>query len=135
MASHTVGSSPSCEHGAVSRSVLVVDDDAIFRRLIAELLSGWGHVVIGEAAGVQEALACAIDLRPEVALVDIGLPDGDGFSLSRQLSAMPWALRIVLISTDADAASDPAMRRAGASGFLPKDQLSGPTLRRLIEDE
>lgn len=118
----------------MSRSVLVVDDDAIFRRLIAGLLTGWGHVVVGEAAGVEEALARAIDLRPDVALVDIGLPDGDGFSLTRQLVAMPWPLRVVLISTDADAASVPALQRAGASGFLPKDNLSGPALRRLIED-
>jgi CheY-like chemotaxis protein len=114
--------------------VLVVDDDAIFRRLIAGILSGWGHIVVGEAAGVEEALARALELQPDIALVDVGLPDGDGFSLTRQLSAMPWGLQVVLISTDADAASVPATRRAGASGFLPKDKLSGPALRRLIED-
>lgn len=118
----------------MSRSVLVVDDDAIFRRLIGGILSGWGHTVVGEAAGVQEALTRALELRPHVALVDIGLPDGDGFSLTRRLTAMPWPLRVILISTDADAASVPATRRAGASGFLPKDTLSGPALRRLIED-
>jgi CheY-like chemotaxis protein len=118
----------------VSRSVLVVDDDAIFRRLIGEVLAGWGHTVVGEAGGVREALARARELRPDIALVDIGLPDGDGFSLTRQLSAMPWPLRVVLISTDANAASVPATRRVGASGFLPKDQLSGAALRRLIED-
>jgi CheY-like chemotaxis protein len=134
VASHTVGVRPSCKHGAVSRSVLVVDDDATFRRLIGGILSGWGHTMVGEAAGVEEALARAVELRPDIALVDIGLPDGDGFSLTRQLSTMPWQLRVVLISTDADAASVPATRRAGASGFLPKDKLSGPALRRLIED-
>ena len=114
--------------------MLVVDDDAIFRRLIAGVLSGWGHIVVGEAAGVEEALTRAVELRPDVALVDVGLPDGDGFSLTRQLSAMPWGMQVVLISTDADAASVPATQRAGASGFLPKDKLSGPALRRLIED-
>lgn len=118
----------------MSRSLLVVDDDAIFRRLIGEVLSGWGHTVVGEASGVQEALSRAIELRPEIALVDIGLPDGDGFSLARQLASMPWPLRVVLISTDADAASVPAAARAGASGFLPKDTLAGPALRRLIEE-
>jgi CheY-like chemotaxis protein len=118
----------------VSRSVLVVDDDAIFRRLIGEILSGWGYTVVGEATGVKEALALALELRPDIALVDIGLPDGDGFALARQLSAMPWSLRVVLISTDADAASAPAIQRAGASGFVPKDKLSGPALRRLIEN-
>jgi DNA-binding NarL/FixJ family response regulator len=134
VASHTIGVSPSCEHGAVSRSVLVVDDDAIFRRLISGILSGWGHIVVGEAASVEEALARAAELRPDIALVDIGLPDGDGFSLTRQLCATARPPRVVLISTDADAASVPAIRRAGASGFLPKYKLSGPALRRLIED-
>ena len=118
----------------MSRSVLVVDDDAIFRRLIGGILSGWGHTVVGEAAGVEEALARAVELRPDVALVDVGLPDGDGFALTRRLCAMPWPLRVVLTSTDADASSVAATRRAGASGFLPKDKLSGPGLRRLIED-
>ena len=118
----------------MSLSVLVVDDDAIFRRLIGTILSGWGHTVVGEAAGVEEALARALELRPDIALVDIGLPDGDGFSLTQQLSAMPWSPRVVLISTDADAASVAATRRAGARGFLPKDKLSSAALRRLIED-
>jgi CheY-like chemotaxis protein len=134
VASHTIGAGPSCEHVPVTRSVLVVDDDAVFRRLISGILSGWGHIVVGEATGVDEALVRAVELRPDTALVDIGLPDGDGFSLTRQLCAMPWPLRVVLISTDADAASVPATRRAGASGFLPKDKLAGPALRRLIED-
>lgn len=97
------------------------------------MLADGGHVVIGEAASVEEALARAVELRPDTALVDIGLPDGDGFSLTRQLRAMPWSLRVILISTDADGANGPAARRAGASGFLPKTELSGLALRRLIE--
>lgn len=117
----------------MSRSVLVVDDDASFRRLAARVLCGSGHVVVGEAGSVQEALARATELRPETALVDIGLPDGDGFALARQLCAMPWPLAVVLISTDADGASGPAARRAGARGFLPKDELSGAALWRIVE--
>jgi CheY-like chemotaxis protein len=117
----------------VVRSVLVVDDDASFRHLAARVLTGWGHVVIGEAGSVEEALARAKELRPDTALVDIGLPDGDGFALTRQLRALPWPLRVVLISADADRASAPAAERAGASGFLPKDDVSGAAFRQLIE--
>jgi CheY-like chemotaxis protein len=120
---------------AVSRSVLVVDDDASFRRIIGRVLSAWGHVVVAEAGGVEEARACAVEWRPDVALVDIGLPDGNGFALARELCAMPWPLRVVLVSTDADGASGPAARRAGASGFLPKTELSGLAFRQLIEGE
>ena len=119
----------------MSRSVLVVDDDVSFRDLAARVLTGWGHVVIGEAGSVEEALVRAAELRPDTSLVDIGLPDGDGFSLTQQLRAMPWPLRVVLISSDSDGANAPAARRAGASGFFPKDELSDPALRRLIEGE
>jgi CheY-like chemotaxis protein len=115
------------------RSVLVVDDDAEFRGLATRILTSWGHAVIGEAGSVAEALAQAATLRPDFVLVDIGLPDGDGFSLTEQLVAMPWAVRVVLISSDADRASVQAAQRAGADSFVPKDELSGIALRELID--
>jgi CheY-like chemotaxis protein len=115
------------------RSVLVVDDDAGFRDLATRILTGWGHVVIGAAGSVAEALAQATKLRPDVVLVDIGLPDGDGFSLTEQLVAMPWAVHVVLISSEADRTTVQAAHRAGADSFLPKDELSSVALRQLIE--
>lgn len=118
----------------MSRSVLVVDDDPSFRDLAVRVLTTWGYDVVGAAGGVEEALACAGELQPDMALVDIGLPDGDGFSLTRQLRALPWPLRVVLISSDADSANIAAARGAGASGFLPKDELSAPALRHLIDE-
>jgi len=119
----------------VARSVLVVDDDPSFRDLATRVLNGWGHEVVGEAGTVAEALDRAVELRPEIALVDIGLPDGDGFELTERLRALPWPLRVVLISSDADRANVPAARRAGASGFFPKRDLPGDALRRLIEGQ
>jgi DNA-binding NarL/FixJ family response regulator len=133
MASPTVRGVPPWDYGQMPRSVLIVDDDAGFRDLATRILTGWGHVVIGEAGSVAEALAQASRLRPDTALVDIGLPDGDGFALTEQLVAMPWPLRVVLISCDADRGTVPAARRAGAVSFLPKDELSGDVLRRLID--
>jgi CheY-like chemotaxis protein len=118
----------------MTRSVLVVDDDASFRDLAARVLTGWGHVVIGEAGSVGEALARAAELSPDTALVDIGLPDGDGFALTRRLRALPRPPRVVLISADADRACAPAARRAGACGFFPKDEMSDRASRRLIEE-
>jgi DNA-binding NarL/FixJ family response regulator len=123
-----------CDDGPVRGSILVVDDDAAVRGLVVRILKSWGHVVISEAGSVAEALVCAEALRPETVLVDIGLPDGDGFSLTRQLGAKSWAMRIVLFSSDADRANVAAAHRAGAIGFLPKDELSSPALRRLIGD-
>jgi CheY-like chemotaxis protein len=117
---------------SMSRSVLVVDDDTAFRALAARTLRSWGHVVVGEAATAAEAVARTTELRPDAVLVDIGLPDGDGFSLAQVLSALPWHPRIVLISSDSDGANDAAARRVGAVGFVPKEDLLGASLRRLV---
>lgn len=119
----------------VARSILVVDDDAAVRGLIVRILKSRGYVVVGEAGSVADALTCADALRPDVALVDIGLPDGDGFSLTRQLRAKAWGMRVVLFSSDADRANAAAAERAGAAGFFPKDELSSPAVQRLIGDE
>ena len=116
------------------RTVLVVDDDVTFRHLAALLLDDLGHRMVGEAGSIAEALVRVEQLRPDAALVDIGLPDGDGHSLAWQLRQLPWPLRIVLISTDARATSELAVQRAGANGFLAKDDLAGNALRRLLEE-
>jgi CheY-like chemotaxis protein len=114
--------------------VLVVDDNAAFRGLAVRILVGWGHQVI-EADTVAEALSQAVEHRPGAAVVDIGLPDGDGFALARQLAALPFAPRVVLISTDSAAGNRSAASRAGALGFVPKDEMLRGDLRRLIDDD
>jgi DNA-binding NarL/FixJ family response regulator len=115
-------------------SILVVDDDASVRGLVVRILRSWGHVAIGEAGSVAEALDYADAQRPGVALVDVGLPDGDGFLLTRLLLAKPWAMRVVVFSSDADPANNAAAARAGAIGFFPKDELLSPALQRLVGD-
>ena len=113
-------------------SVLIVDDDAQFRGLAVRTLSSWGFSVIAEAGTVQEAIERSVELRPDAVLVDVGLPDGDGVSLAKRLSALDWQPRIVLISSDAEAVDSAEARRVGAAGFVPKEELAGATLRRLI---
>ncbi|AGZ44054.1 response regulator [Actinoplanes friuliensis] len=115
-------------------SILVVDDDASVRGLVVRILRSWGHTVIGEAGTVAEALAFALARQPGVVLVDIGLPDGDGFALTRQLRVDHPAVRVVIFSSDADPSNSAAAARAGAIGFFPKDELLSPALQRLIED-
>ena len=117
----------------MGRSILVVDDDAAVRGLVVRILRSWGYAAISEAGSVAQALACTAASEPDVVLVDIGLPDGDGFALTRQLVAISRARRIVLFSSDADQANINAAERAGAIGFLPKDELASPALQRLIE--
>ncbi|MFF5293714.1 response regulator [Paractinoplanes globisporus] len=113
-------------------TVLVVDDDPAFRALARQLLTDWGHDVVGEAGTVAEALARASQMWPDVALVDVGLPDGSGFAVSRRLTALPRPVRVVLISTDSDQAFRSAAHRAGAAGFLPKTELTKDALDDLL---
>jgi DNA-binding NarL/FixJ family response regulator len=89
--------------------------------------------VVGQAGTAAEAVARTAELRPDAVLADIGLPDGDGFALTHDLLALPRPPRVVLISSDSDAANGPAAARVGAAGFVPKDDLAGVLLRRLIE--
>ena len=117
----------------MARAVLIVDDDEAFGELAARVVTGWGHHVVGRAGSMATALSQAHTLRPDVVLVDIGLPDGDGFSLTEKLVAMPWPMHVILISSDSDAANTAAAQRAGASEFFPKDELSGSQLRNCID--
>ena len=113
------------------RLVLVVDDNASFRELAARVLTSWGYGVI-QAGTVDEALVRARLDHPDTALVDIGLPDGDGFELTRQLVGLPGDMRVVIVSTDADAGNGSVARQAGACGFFPKDELLETRVRKLI---
>lgn len=119
----------------MARSVLVVDDDAAFRWLAARILSDAGLVVIGEAATAAEATAAAAALRPDAALVDVMLADGDGIALAGELTALPWRPRVLLTSTDADAASPGEVRRSRAQGFVPKSELPSAPLGTLLFGE
>jgi DNA-binding NarL/FixJ family response regulator len=112
--------------------VLVVDDDPAFRGLVRRLLTAEGLDVVGEADGVATAIAAARDLHPDGALVDVRLGDGDGIALAGQLTALPWHPRVVLTSARADAANPEEVRRAGADGFFPKDQLPNVPLKKLL---
>jgi CheY-like chemotaxis protein len=112
--------------------VLVIDDDAAFRELASDLLRGLGLGVAGEAGTFADGEAAAAELRPDAALVDVGLPDGDGLELARRIAALPWSPRVVITSSDGDAASDARARDLGAVGFVPKTELATAHLYELL---
>jgi DNA-binding NarL/FixJ family response regulator len=120
---------------AMSGSVLVVDDDPVFRSLARRTLTGNGLVVVGEADSVATAMVAANKLRPDAVLVDVGLPDGDGVALAHELSALPWNPRVVLTSTDPDAASADVVRASGAGAFVAKHDLPNAPLARLLSKD
>ena len=116
----------------MSGSVLVVDDDPAFRELACRVLAAFDLAVSGEAGTAAAAIAAAGALRPDGVLVDVGLPDLDGIALARELTALPWRPRVLLTSSDAEAATASDVQRSGAEAFVPKDQLPNAALHELL---
>jgi DNA-binding NarL/FixJ family response regulator len=115
------------------RTILVVDDHGGFRATARRLLERDGWSVVGEAADGRGGLEAAAILSPDVVLLDIGLPDVDGFVVAERLAASPDAPAVILISSrDHDAYRD-RMRTSPVSGFIAKDQLDGAALRSLLD--
>ena len=117
---------------AMNGSVLVVDDDPAFRRLAQRILEAFGLAVAGEADTAASAISAAGALRPDAVLVDVGLPDSDGMALARELVALPWRPRVVLTSSNAEAATASEVRRSGAEAFVPKNELPSTALDELL---
>jgi DNA-binding NarL/FixJ family response regulator len=116
----------------MSASVLIVDDHASFRRSAKMLLELEGFDVVGEAADGKSAVELAKRLRPELVLLDIALPDTNGFEVAEQLAGGP--AKVILISSREQRDLGRRVRSSGAVGFVPKDALTGPALRALLED-
>jgi DNA-binding NarL/FixJ family response regulator len=112
-------------------SVLIVDDHEDFRGFARRLLESGGFTVVGEAGDAGSALAEAKRLRPQVVLLDIGLPDGDGIEVARRLTGagVPAA---VLVSSREEAAYGPRLWHSGVRGFIPKAELSAVRLHALL---
>lgn len=113
-------------------TVLIVDDDCCFREIARALLAVGGFDVVGEAGSGAAALAAARDLRPDVVLLDVQLPDADGFAIARSLTQAEDGPCVVLCSARAAQDYDCGGDRCGASRFLTKADLSAGALRRLL---
>jgi DNA-binding NarL/FixJ family response regulator len=109
-------------------TVLIVDDHPTFRHFARQLLEADGFVVVGEAGDAASAIASTRLLLPQLVLLDVLLPDADGFAVAEVLANEPRPPLIVL--TSSRDASDFARRleTTGVRGFLPKGELTGPAL-------
>lgn len=123
---------PSGADGPKPITVFLLDDHEVVRRGVAEMLESEPDItVIGEAANVSEALARIPALRPDVAVLDVQLPDGNGVEVCRRIRAsLPNTACLMLTSyTDDDALVSAIM--AGAAGFMLK-QVRGNELIKAV---
>jgi CheY-like chemotaxis protein len=121
-----------CDDRCVRPTVLIVDDHDGFRESARALLEAEGFAVVGDAADGAGAVAAAARLHPDVVLLDVQLPDVDGFAVAARLAAGPDPPRVVLISSREAAAYGPRIGTAPVRGFLAKRELSGAALAALV---
>jgi DNA-binding NarL/FixJ family response regulator len=113
-------------------TLLIVDDHAPFRAEVRQLLESEGFSVIGDAADGRSALSTAARVHPDVVLIDIGLPDMDGFGVAERLANLRPPICVVLTSSRDGSIYGPRLRDTPAAGFLRKDELSGDAIRELM---
>lgn len=97
------------------------------------MLEDAGYNVVGEAHDGTSSLAAARKVRPAIVLLDIRLPDLDGFEIARRLTSGDHPPAVVLASSDDRGDFTGMIARCGARGFLPKAELSGPALGTLVK--
>jgi DNA-binding NarL/FixJ family response regulator len=116
----------------VGHRVLIVDDHPSFRATARVLLEAEGFDVVGEAADGASALTEAGRLQPEVVLLDVQLPDIDGFDVAARLTGNENSPVVILVSSRDSSDFGPLVTRSGARGFVPKAELSGDRLQELL---
>ena len=112
------------------RTVVIVDDHDRFRRSARKLLELEGFEVVGEAADGTTALAAVERLAPDLALVDVGLPDMTGFDVCERIAG---DTRVILVSSRDPADIGRRASSCGAVAFLTKDALSGAAVAGVLE--
>jgi DNA-binding NarL/FixJ family response regulator len=112
--------------------ILIVDDDASFLGLAAELLAERGFDVVGQAMDAAQALAATIRERPDGILLDVNLPGRDGFATAAALSEACPSAQIVLTSADVRHVAAEILQGCSADAFVPKEELATTDLGDLF---
>lgn len=113
--------------------ILIVDDAQAVRESLGWLLLDEpGLALVGDAANGSEAMHQAIKLDPDLVILDIELPDTDGFNVTRQLKALPRPPLVVLLSIHSDDLSKQRGLKAGCDAFVEKG-LGWPKLLAVLK--
>jgi DNA-binding NarL/FixJ family response regulator len=113
-------------------TVLIVDDHEQFRTTARALLEVEGFAVVGEAADARSALAEAERLRPQLVLLDVQLPDANGFEIAARLAALGDPPAVILTSSRSASSYRRRLADSPARAFIPKSELSGEALAALV---
>jgi DNA-binding NarL/FixJ family response regulator len=116
----------------VPPTVLIVDDHAGFRLSARRILEVDGYEIAGEAEDGRSAIEAAERLRPDIVLLDVNLPDRDGFEIARELAGQPGAPAIVLTSSHDREDFGDSLQSSRAAGFVPKGELCGAAVAALV---
>ena len=116
----------------MATTVLIVDDHPSFRDSARRMLEADGYEVVGEAADGISATDAARQLQPDVVLLDIRLPDTDGFKVAERLAANGAAPAIVLTSSGERSDFAYEIVASSAEGFIAKSELSAEAVTLLI---
>ena len=129
-----VGGPLLCQHGRVAPTIVIVDDHEDFRVRAAEMLAAAGYEVLGSCPDGRSALSAIAALRPDVVLLDVQLPDIDGFTVvaRARVDAGGAGPAVVLTSTREAADYGGRVAESGAAGFINKAELSARSLSALV---
>ena len=113
-------------------TILIVDDNMAFRSFARRLLDAEGFHVIGEAEDGASAIRAARELAPDVVLLDVVLPDIDGFSVCSHLTETEHPPAVVMTSSREVSTYRRRLQESRARGFVPKSQLSGAAITAVV---
>ena len=119
-------------HHASMNTILIIDDHSGFRAQARAILEADGFTVVGEADDGRSGLAAARSIRPDVVLLDIGLPDIEGLDVARELAVDGPPPLVVLTSSREASSYGPRLAASQALGFIAKDELSGRAILALV---
>ena len=111
---------------------VIVDDHAAFRASARRLLEVSGFDVVGEASDGVSGLALVRELEPELVLLDVALPQMNGFDVAEHLAHSPS--KVILISSRERKDLGRRVRQSGAVGFVSKDDLSADAVLALLAE-
>jgi len=116
------------------RRILVIDDNTAFRRALGRVLETERFTVIAEAATGASGVQLAREHQPDLVIVDVQLPDTDGFDVAEQLAALHLPMEVILTSGLDSSDLGSLVAESSALGFIPKAELSVHAVDALLRE-